>query len=204
MQAPVAQSQALGLDGWVRRLATVGVIIGGMLLLAVSALVIVEIVLRKFFATSIEGVDELSSYAVAISFAWAMPFTILHRVHIRIDVLHMILPMRLRAWLDLGSAIIFFVYMAVLSWFCTLLAISSYQDGTLSSGLLAVPLTVPQGLWAFGLVAGAATLIYLSIRAGTALWRGDYATLSRLIGTESLPTEEIEEARHFDERGQRS
>jgi TRAP-type C4-dicarboxylate transport system permease small subunit len=204
MQTPDGQPTTNGLEVWVRRLATVGVIIGGILLLAVSALVVVEIILRKFFAMSIQGVNELSSYAMAVSFAWAMPFTILHRVHIRIDVLHMILPVKLRAWLDLGSAIVFFMYMTVLAWFCALLAIASYRDNTLSSGLLSVPLTIPQGLWAFGLAAGAFTLVYLAVRAVTALRRGDYATLSRLIGTSGLPTEEIEEARHFDDREPRS
>lgn len=199
MQNPCAQPQTDGLEGWVQRLATAGVIIGGILLLAVSALVILEITLRKFFASSIQGVDTLSSYAMAVSFAWAMPYAILHRVHVRIDVLHMILPSKLRAWLDIGSAVVFFIYMVLLTWFCAQLAIASYRDNTLSSGLLSVPLSIPQGLWSAGFFAGVLTLLYLLIRAILTLRRGDYTTLRRLIGTESLPREEIEEARHFEQ-----
>jgi len=198
MSAP-RQPSNRSLEDWVQRLATAGVIVGGILLSAVSALVIIEIVLRKFFATSIQGVDELSSYAMAVSFAWAMPFTILHRVHIRIDVLHMILPAKVRAWLDLGSALVFFLYLGVLAWFCSVLAFTSYHDGTRSSGLLGVPLAIPQSLWALGLIAGVLVLVYLAVCASLALWRGDIGTVSRLIGTESVPSEELEEARRLEE-----
>ena len=76
-----------GFESLLHCVATAGVIAGGMLLLAVSILVIVEITLRKFFGTSIQGVDELSSYAMALAFAWAMPFAILDRAHIRIEQL---------------------------------------------------------------------------------------------------------------------
>lgn len=199
MQNSRTQPQIDSLEGWVRWLATIGVIIGGILLLAVSALVVIEVILRKFFSISIQGVDTLSSYAMAVSFAWAMPYAILHRVHVRIDVLHMILPARLRGWLDIGSALLFFFYMTLLSWFCVQLAISSYRDGTLSSGVLSVPLSIPQGLWSAGLVAGVFTLFYLAIKSIWSLKLGDYATLNRLIGTESLPREEIEEARQYDQ-----
>lgn len=199
MQNSRAQPQIDNLEGWVRRLSRMGVIIGGILLLAVSVLVVVEVILRKFFATSIQGVDTLSSFGMAVSFTWAMPYAILHRVHVRIDVLHMILPFKLRAWLDLGSAVIFFIYVAVLSWFCVQLAMSSYRNATVSSGILAVPLSIPQGLWSAGFVASVFALIYLVVKSGRALRRGDYVTVSRLIGTENMPREEIEEARHFDQ-----
>lgn len=183
-----------GLEGLIRRLATIGVVAGGVLLLGVSLLVIVEITLRKFFGTSIQGVDEISSYAMALSFAWAMPFAILDRAHIRIDVIHIILPERMRAWFDLGSAVVFFLYMAILSYFCIDLALTSYRDGTRSDGLLAVPIAVPQWIWATGLAVSTLVILYLIFKAGRALMAADFASVVRLIGTETFAKEEVEQA----------
>lgn len=183
-----------GLEGLIRRLATIGVVAGGVLLLGVSVLVIVEITLRKFFGTSIQGVDEISSYAMALSFAWAMPFAILDRAHIRIDVIHIILPERMRAWFDLGSAVVFFLYMAILSYFCIDLALTSYRDGTRSDGLLAVPIALPQWIWATGLAVSTLVILYLIFKAGRALMVADFASVVRLIGTETFAKEEVEQA----------
>jgi TRAP-type C4-dicarboxylate transport system permease small subunit len=177
-----------------RRLATAGVIAGGILLLAVSGLIILAITLRKFFGTSIQGVDELSSYAMALAFAWAMPFAILDRAHIRIDVVHAVLPERARAWFDLGSAIVFFLYMAVVSYFCIGLALTSYRDGTLSDGLLAIPLAIPQWIWAVGLGVSTLVILYLAVKSGRALMAGDRATVARLIGTETFAQDEVDQA----------
>jgi TRAP-type C4-dicarboxylate transport system permease small subunit len=188
------EQERRGFEGSLRRVATAGVVIGGTLLLASSVLVIVEIILRKFFGTSIQGVDELSSYAMALSFAWAMPFAILDRAHIRIDVVHAILPERMRAWFDLGSAVVFFLYMALLSYFCVVLAWASYSDGTRSDGLLAIPIAIPQWIWALGLVASLLVLVFLTIKAARALLASDYPTVARLIGTTTFAHDEVEQA----------
>lgn len=193
-----------GLEGLLRRLATIGVIAGGMLLLGVSLLVIVEITLRKFFETSIQGVDELSSYAMALSFAWAMPFAILDRAHIRIDVIHTVLPERMRAWFDLGSALVFCLYMTILSYYCVGLALASYRDGTRSDGLLAIPLAIPQWIWASGLAISVPVLLFLIVRAGKALQRRDYETVKRLIGTETFAKIEVEQAAALSGSGPRT
>ena len=183
-----------GFESLLHCVATAGVIAGGMLLLAVSILVIVEITLRKFFGTSIQGVDELSSYAMALAFAWAMPFAILDRAHIRIDVIHTLLPERMRAWLDLGSAIVFCFYMTVLSWFAVTLAWASYLDGTRSEGLLATRLVIPQAVWAAGLAVTVPLLLYLIVIGGRAVFARDYAAARRLIGTETFAQEEVDQA----------
>ncbi|HVZ51911.1 MAG TPA: TRAP transporter small permease [Pseudolabrys sp.] len=183
-----------GFETWLRGISTAGVIAGGVMLLAVSALVIVEITLRKFFETSIQGVDEISSYAMAVAFAWAMPFAILDRAHIRIDVIHAILPERMRAWFDLGSAIVFCLYMTILSYFALTLAWASYSDGTRSEGLLATPLVIPQSVWAVGLALSVPVLLYLIVAASRAVFAGDYDTARRLIGTESFTQDEVDQA----------
>lgn len=193
-----------GAESIIRRLAAVGVIVGGVLLLGVSFLVIVEITLRKFFETSIQGVDEISSYAMALSFAWAMPFAILDRAHIRIDVVHTILPERMRSWFDLGSTIVFCLYMAVLSYFCITLALASFRDGTRSDGLLAIPLAIPQWIWAIGLALSVPVLLFLLVKAGRAMLAGDYVTVRRLVGTETFAKDEVDQAAILSNDGPRT
>ncbi|MCB1468928.1 MAG: hypothetical protein KDK08_17720, partial [Rhizobiaceae bacterium] len=44
---------------------------GGLLMLASTVLIVLEIVLRQIFGRSIGGVDELAGFALAVASAWS-------------------------------------------------------------------------------------------------------------------------------------
>ena len=69
---------------------------GGVILVLAACLVVFEVIARKFFSFTITGVEELSGYAYAISMAWGFSFTLFQRGHIRVDVVYVLLPYRLR------------------------------------------------------------------------------------------------------------
>lgn len=141
------------------RLCAVGVWVGGILLLAISVTVCAEVLLRKFFDVSLQGIDELAGYGMAISFAWAMPYTIIKRVHIRVDVVYTLLPGFLKSALDLLSSVCFILYLSTLGYFSVVLFVSSYEEMTRSGGILAVPLYVPEALWSAGFLLSVVVLI---------------------------------------------
>ena len=138
---------------------SVGVWVGGSLLLAISAAVGTEVVLRKFFNLSIPGIDELAGYGMAISFAWAMPFAIISRAHIRVDIIYSQMPLRIRIALDILAALSFIAYLSVLNYFIIELFMDSYRENTLSGGVLLIPLYIPHGIWGIGFLVSVVVLV---------------------------------------------
>ena len=66
--------------------------IGGYILLALAVLVAVETLGRKLFNISLQGVDELGGYALAVGSALAFTTALVDRAHIRIELFHVMLP----------------------------------------------------------------------------------------------------------------
>lgn len=174
-----------------RRIARIGVWFGGALIIASAFLVGVEVVIRKAFALTIGGADELSGFALAISTSWALAFTLLERAHIRIDSLYVHLPLRLRAILDLVGLALFTAFIALITWYGFGVFQTSYALGARSLSPLGTPLVIPQLLWVLGFVMFLAIATVLAARALLALITGDLASVQRLIGSRSV-SEELE------------
>src|SRR5204863_6310911 len=101
------------MDGLMRvahRVSHAGGLFGGALLLLAAALVSVDVVIRKWFLVTLGGADELAGYALAISSAWGLAYALVNRVHIRIDSLYVILPVRVCAVLDIASVLALAVF----------------------------------------------------------------------------------------------
>ena len=161
----------------------------GFLLVATSVLIAVEVILRKFFAVSMGGADEISSYVLAILCTWSLGFALFHKAHVRIDILYIKLPPKARAFLDCLSLALFLVYMTILSYFGYLVLETSIIRDSTANTPLQTPMWIPQSLWLFGLVSF--TLIIVAILAGTVyyLLKGDLATARKLGGSSSLEAE---------------
>src|SRR5690606_31890412 len=78
----------------------------GAIFLGLSALIAIEVVVRKVFGISLQGANELGGYALAVGSTLAFTLALFGRNHIRVDVLHE----RLSA-----------TWQAVLNWFSSLL-----------------------------------------------------------------------------------
>ena len=87
------------LDG-LRRLNRLIAILVGILLLACTAFVLLDIVMRQM-GSSLGGTDEISGYVMAIATAWGMGFTLIELGHVRIDLLRSRVASRGRALFDL-------------------------------------------------------------------------------------------------------
>lgn len=184
-------ARALGLAA---RMSRAAVMVGGMLTLASAVLIGFDVLARKFFGFNTGGADELSGYAFAISTSWALAYTALERVNVRVDFVYLHLPVRLAAVLDWLALAALGGFMALLTWYAWDVAATSWLQGSTANTPLGTPLWWPQGLWLIGLLWMCAVLALMLLRASTALVTGDLPTLQALCGVRSGQQEAREEA----------
>lgn len=168
-------------------------ILGGYACLGLSFLIVAEILARKLFNWSLQGVDEIGGYVVAIVGTFGMALAAVERAHTRIDVLLLRLPPRAQAGLNLlayvalGAGAVFMLYMG---W--RTLA-DSLAFGSVSSSPLQTPLWIPQSLWVAGLACFGLAALWTAVRGLLALRHG-LAAADRVLAPPTI-AEEIEEAR---------
>ena len=174
-----------------RKLARAGAWFGGLLIIASALLIGVEVVIRRAFDLTIGGADELSGFALAISTAFGLAFTLLERAHIRIDSLYVHLPVRVCALLDILGLAALLGFFGLITWHALGVLETSWRLGARSVSPMATPLVIPQALWVAGLIMFLLIAGLLLIRALTALLTGNAVSVQRLIGSRSI-NEELE------------
>lgn len=103
------------------------------LIFAATAISAVNAVVRKVFDVSSNAYLEAQWYLFAWSFLAAAGYTLLHREHVRIDVLNSRLPKRVQVWIDIiGFAFFLTPLCIVVLYLGTPLAIQMYQTGEMS------------------------------------------------------------------------
>lgn len=181
-----------------RAVALVGTWFGGALLIGAAGLIGVEVLLRRFWNASIPGTDELAGFAMAIGIAWGLAFTLLRRGHVRIDSLYVLLPVPVRAVLDILGLLALTGFMSVVTWYAwTGVFGRSFRVGARSLSRLEMPLWIPQALWGAGLVLFLLCALLLLVRSLLALLRGRFGEVQQMIGSRSIledTAEEVEDA----------
>ncbi len=168
-------------------------ILGGYACLGLSFLIFFEILARKLFNHSLQGVDEIGGYVVAITGTFGMALAAVERAHTRIDVLLLRLPHRLQAGLNLLSYVALGLGAAFMGYMGWRTLADSLAFGSVSSSPLQVPLWIPQSLWMAGLVIFALSALWTALRGLVALRFGLQAADQVLAPT--TIAEEIEQAR---------
>ncbi len=161
----------------------------GLLLFLASIMIAVEVILRKAFAYSIGGADELSSYALAISCTWGFSYALFRKSHIRIDVLYSRLPAAGRYLLDFIAHLLLGIYIVVLCYFGFFVVKTSIVKHSAANTPLATPMWIPQGLWLIGLLWFGFCIAM--ILGGTILHRvqNNHREANRLSGISTLDDE---------------
>ena len=121
------------------------------LIFAATVVSALNAVIRKVFNVSSNGFLEVQWYLFAWSFLVAAGFTLLHREHVRIDVLNSRLPKRVQVWIDIiGFALFLTPLCIVVLYLGVPLLIEKFQSGEMSGnpgGLIRWPvwLALPIG-----------------------------------------------------------
>ena len=175
-----------------------GVLLTGVFYVLVSLAVAQEVVLRKVFGVSMMGIDEMSGFVLAIGTSWGFAFALLHRGHIRIDTVMLVLPQRARAVLDILGLVLIGGFVGILGWYAKDVLIRSAELGS-NALLVDFPLWIPQAMWVAGFATFMVLAVLLLLRALMAFFAGDLVKLHALIGSRSV-TEEVEREKQAVER----
>lgn len=127
-------------------------ILFGTIFMTLVALVTVETIVRKLFNVSLQGVDELGGYALAIGSTISFSLAVFGRNHIRVDVLHQHYPDWLKALMNWLSAFSLAAFAVFLCWVAIQVLFDSVTYGSTAQTPWATPLIYPQSLWYAGLV----------------------------------------------------
>jgi TRAP-type mannitol/chloroaromatic compound transport system permease small subunit len=161
-----------------------------------AALVVsVDVVMRKLFAVSLGGADEIAGYALAIGSAWSFALALLERIHIRIDTLYIHMPALARALLDIVGTAALTGFLALVAWHGAGVLAQSLRIGAHSVSALETPVALPQALWIAGLVLFLLVALVVLVRALAALVTGDLAAVSSVVGSRSAVEETEDELR---------
>jgi TRAP-type mannitol/chloroaromatic compound transport system permease small subunit len=121
------------------------------LILASTVISALNAVVRKVFNTSSNAYLEVQWYLFAWSFLVAAGFTLLHREHVRIDVVNSRLPKKAQIWIDIVGFALFLTPLCLLVLYYTVpMTMQQFQSGEVSAnpgGLIRWPvwLALPVG-----------------------------------------------------------
>lgn len=175
-------------------MARFGAWFAGALLFGAAGMIGVEVLLRRFWNVSIPGTDELAGFAMAIGISWGLAFTLLRRAHVRIDSLYVLLPVPIRAILDVFGLLALMGFTSMVTWYGWSGVFGrSFEVGARSLSRLEMPLWIPQALWGTGLVLFLLCALLLLVRSLWALGRGRFDRVQQLIGSRSVLEETAEE-----------
>ena len=121
------------------------------LIFAATVISALNAVVRKVFNYSSNGFLEVQWYLYAWSFLIAAGYTLLHREHVRIDVLNSRLSKRTQVWIDIIGFVFFLTPLCLVAiYLCAPMVIEKYQSAEMSGnpgGLIRWPvwLALPIG-----------------------------------------------------------
>ncbi|NJO21622.1 MAG: TRAP transporter small permease [Sphingomonadales bacterium] len=174
--------------------------IGGAMMMATAFAVTFDVVVRKVAGFSLEGADELSGYAFAISTAWAFSLGLLQRANVRIDGIYLLAPTGIRAVLDFVALAALSLFLACLLWSGWYMWLDSYQYDARSITSWRTPLAYPQAAWLLGWLWFAVVVVLVFLRCLQAAIQGRLEDVVAVAGVRTLQEEVDAEIRHASDK----
>ena len=166
----------------------------GYILLIHAVVTAVEIVSRKLFNHSFQGVDELGGYALAIAGAVGFGYAALTCSHTRIDLVLSKLPVAGRAVLHVLAAAVLMVVAGGMFWYGLRSLRQSIDYGAISTTPLQTPLWIPQGIWVIGLALFMLLTVVIFVRCLILFGRRDFNGVESQMKAKSQEQQELEAA----------
>jgi TRAP-type C4-dicarboxylate transport system permease small subunit len=173
----------------------------GLAFLGLAFAVAVETIMRKVFNRSLQGVDELGGYVLAVGAALSFAIALRQRTHIRIDIVHESLPKALRVLLNalaLPSLAACAVAIAYMAWFALT---ETIQFNATAQTPWATPLRYPQAAW---LIALCVFVLFALVETGVmllTLFTGRFSEMDHIYGPRGVKDELDEELADLKARG---
>jgi TRAP-type C4-dicarboxylate transport system permease small subunit len=173
----------------------------GLLFLLLGFAVAVETILRKVFNRSLQGVDELGGYILAIGAALSFAVALAARTHIRIDLIHDRLPRVLRLLLNVLALISITACSLALLWMAWFAMSESAALNATAQTPWATPLKYPQALWLAALGVFCVVCGFEILRLGRLVLGGRWDEIDRRYGPRGSKEELEEELQDIAARG---
>lgn len=122
-------------------------ILGGWALLLYCFVVAIEVFGRRFLNFSLQGVDEVGGYLMAIVSALGLSAALYGKAHVRIDLLLPHLPRRVSMWLNVAALFSLLLYGLLLLQRGWVVLAQSYSMRAMAPTPLRTQMIIPQGLW---------------------------------------------------------
>ncbi|WP_027967384.1 TRAP transporter small permease subunit [Halomonas halocynthiae] len=177
-----------------RKVAHGAAIAAGYAALGLSLLIVFEVISRKLFSFSLQGVDEIGGYVLAIGVAFSFAYALVHRAHTRVDMLLVKLPASLQALLNVLAMLLLAAFSVFMLWRAIETLRETLEFDSHASTPLQTPLWIPQGLWVIGLGVFSVLTVLLMARAVMLFLRGRNTEVNNEFGPRSAD-DELEEAR---------
>ncbi|MGI9489120.1 MAG: TRAP transporter small permease subunit [Geminicoccaceae bacterium] len=172
---------------------------GGAALMLSAIMVTIDVLCRKYLNVTMSGSDEITGYVFAGATTWAYAYCLLHRSNIRIDALYNLLPVSLRAVMDIVGLIALLIFMGFFTEKAVSVFTDSWENNSVSVTTLLTPLWIPQIVWMTGLLFFNITLIFLIVYTVLSFFIGGAATVQKLAGTRSVQEEVVDETKGIRE-----
>jgi TRAP-type C4-dicarboxylate transport system permease small subunit len=136
-------------------------------IVAMGAIVILEIVTRNLFGFSFEMSEEVGGYIIVGITFLSLPVCQVYRSYHHVQFVQSRLSPRMQALSHLLFDVLSLLFCAVLLWQLTRFVATTYRSEDVAPTLLATPLWIPQAIMPIGMLA--ATISLLRSAAGN--WR---------------------------------
>lgn len=131
--------------------------LAGIATLMIGVAILAQIALRPL-GIYLPGTVELATYSMIAAVFLGLPYTFATRGHIRVTLLVQRVPTRRRKPLEMTSRLIALLWLAYMDYWLIDLVLRSFNKKAMTSGLIVLPLWIPQALIAVGV-----TLMVLSV-----------------------------------------
>ncbi len=163
----------------------------GWWLIGLSVVTCVEMLGRKVFGFSLQGVDEIGAYTYAAVGSIGFAHTLVTRSHTRVDFLVSRLSPRVRSVLNLLAMLSLAALAVLCLWRGLHVVLESVDMRSTAATPLATPLWIPQTVWLAGYVLFALVALLAAWHALRLFLQGRHAQLNEQFAPQTLD-EEIE------------
>ena len=173
----------------IEKIVSVTALVAGYALLLQAIVTAIEIIGRKLFNFSFQGVDEVGGYVLAITASFGFGYALLMRSHTRIDFLLRMLPIQARAVLHLGAFLVMAAISAGMLWYAVAALNETLEYGSIANSPLETPIWIPQSLWLAGFISFLLIALLLLLRAALLLVSGNFKQLDQDFGPPTIDEE---------------
>jgi TRAP-type C4-dicarboxylate transport system permease small subunit len=151
-----------------------------------------EVLARSIFRVSTGSTTEITGYMLAFGLSWGLAHALAQRSHVRIDILVNRLPARIRVPLHLLSLAALGVLVGFVAKGALDLVDESLLFDATDISLLRIPLAIPQGLWAAGLIVFLVLILLMLVENTLLALSGEARAVERNLSSRGYDEEAAE------------